>query len=312
MGTGFELQVSPSNHETCNLSFVTRSQPMIKPTALTIAGSDSGGGAGIQADLKAFEANGAFGMSVITAVTAQNTQEVRGVYEIPIAMIVSQIDAVAEDLPIGAVKTGMLSSAAIIETVVAAVDRHALHPLVVDPVMISKSGYALLQSDAVDALRTNLLPQADLVTPNANEVAALTGMEPLETLDDARRSAEMILEMGPQAVLVKGGHLAGEDDAVDVLLRPEGERVLREKRIDTPHTHGTGCTYASAITAHLAYGRDLEEAVRRARAYLQGAIQNALPLGGGHGPTNHFWIFEGKQRDGMGDGEKGGVGDSHP
>lgn len=262
---------------------------MTKPTALTIAGSDSGGGAGIQADLKAFEANGIFGMSVITAVTAQNTREVRVVHEIPLEVITAQIDAVAEDLPIGAVKTGMLSSAEIIEVVCDRIRRHSLQPLVVDPVMISKSGYVLLQPAAVDVMRTKLLPQAELVTPNANEAAALTGMETLETLDDARRAAEAILGMGPGAVLVKGGHLAREDNAVDVLLSREGELVLREKRIDTPHTHGTGCTYASAIAAHLARGQGLEESVRQARAYLQGAIQNALPLGGGHGPTNHFW-----------------------
>lgn len=270
---------------------------MTKPTALTIAGSDSGGGAGIQADLKAFEANGVYGMSVITAVTAQNTHEVRAVHEVPVDVIATQIDAVSEDLPIGAVKTGMLSSATIIETVVAAVDRHALHPLVVDPVMISKSGYALLQPDAVDALRTKLLPRADLVTPNANEAAALTGMETLETLDDARKAAEAILDMGAGAVLVKGGHLAREDDAVDLLLWPEGDVILREKRIDTPHTHGTGCTYASAIAAHLARGQGLEESVRQARAYLQGAIENALPLGKGHGPTNHFWFLDKRTRE---------------
>lgn len=267
------------------------------PTALTIAGSDSGGGAGIQADLKAFEANGVFGMSVITALTAQNTREVTGVHEVPPAFVAEQIDAVAADLPVGAVKTGMLASADIIAAVSDGIERHGLGPVVVDPVMISKGGHPLLHPEAVEAVRQRMLPLADLVTPNAHEAARLAGLD-VTTLDDARRAADKILEMGPHAVLVKGGHLDGEADAVDLLLTAEGETVFREERIDTPHTHGTGCTYASAIAAHLARGAGLAEAVRQARRYLQGAIRHGLAIGGGHGPTGHFWFLRDAERAG--------------
>ncbi len=264
------------------------------PTALTIAGSDSGGGAGIQADLKAFEANGVFGMSVITALTAQNTREVTAVHEVPPAFVAAQIDAVAADLPIGAVKTGMLASAEIIAAVADGIARHGLGPVVVDPVMVSKGGHALLHPDAVAAVRQRMLPLADLVTPNAHEAARLAGVD-VRTLDDARRAAHAILAMGPAAVLVKGGHLDDEAEAVDLLLTAEGEVLFREERIDTPHTHGTGCTYASAIAAQLSRGVALEEAVGRARRYLQGAIQHGLALGGGHGPTSHFWNVRGEK-----------------
>ena len=269
------------------------------PTALTIAGSDSGGGAGIQADLKAFEANGVFGMSVITALTAQNTREVTAVHEVPPAFVGHQIDAVAADLPVGAVKTGMLASAAIIEAVADGIERHGLGPLVVDPVMVSKGGHPLLHPDAVGAVQRRMLPLADLVTPNAHEAARLVG-HGVTTLDDARRAARAILDMGPAAVLVKGGHLGGEAEAVDLLLTASGEALFREARIDTPHTHGTGCTYASAIAAHLARGVALEEAVGRARRYLQRAIENGLAIGGGHGPTGHFWFVSGAEAVGEG------------
>ncbi|MEM6288976.1 MAG: bifunctional hydroxymethylpyrimidine kinase/phosphomethylpyrimidine kinase [Bacteroidota bacterium] len=264
------------------------------PTALTIAGSDSGGGAGIQADLKAFEAHAVFGMSVVTAITAQNTQAVTAVHEVPVDVIAAQIDAVAEDLPVGAVKTGMLGSTAIVEAVASGIERHALGRVVVDPVMVSKGGHPLLADEAVAAVARRLLPLADLATPNAHEAARLTGIE-VATLDDARRAAAMILRLGPKAVLVKGGHLDGEADAVDLLLTEAGETLFREVRIDTPHTHGTGCTYASAIAANLARGYALVEAVGRARAYLQEAIRHGLALGGGHGPTRHFWFLDGAE-----------------
>ncbi|HYE95574.1 MAG TPA: bifunctional hydroxymethylpyrimidine kinase/phosphomethylpyrimidine kinase [Rubricoccaceae bacterium] len=264
------------------------------PTALTIAGSDSGGGAGIQADLKAFQANGVFGMSVLTAITAQNTRAVTAVCEVPAEVIVAQLDAVATDLPVGAVKTGMLSSAAIIEVVAEGLRRHRLRPLVVDPVMVSKGGHALLRPDAIAALRERLLPLADLVTPNAHEAEALAGF-PVRTLDDARRAAAAIRSMGPRAVLVKGGHLDNEADAVDVLVEADGEVLYRAERIATANTHGTGCTYASAIAANLAKGHPLREAVRRAKGYLTEAIRHALPLGGGHGPTHHFWFLDGEE-----------------
>lgn len=264
------------------------------PTALTIAGSDSGGGAGIQADLKAFEAHGVFGMSVITAITAQNTRAVTAVHAVPTEVVAAQIDAVADDLPIGAVKTGMLASVEVVETVADGIARHALAPVVVDPVMISKSGHALLADDAVEAVARRMLPLAAVATPNAHEAARLTGHE-VRSLDDARRAADALMRLGPNAVLLKGGHLDDERDAVDLLVWGDGEAVFREQRVDTPHTHGTGCTYASAIAANLARGLGLEEAVGRARQYLQRAILDALPLGGGHGPTRHFWFLDGSE-----------------
>ena len=270
-----------------------------RPTALTIAGSDSGGGAGIQADLKAFEAHGVFGMSVVTALTAQNSHEVTAVHPVPAEFVTAQIDAVASDLPVGAVKTGMLMSPEIVEAVAEGLARWAMAPLVVDPVMVSKSGDALLEPDAVATVARRMLPLADLVTPNAHEAARLTGLD-VRTLDDARRAADQILAMGPRAVLIKGGHLDGEADAVDLLATAAGETVFREARIDTPNTHGTGCTYASAIAAGLALGYDLEDAVGRARRYLQQAIRHSFRLGAGHGPTSHFWFLDGTEAAGEG------------
>jgi hydroxymethylpyrimidine/phosphomethylpyrimidine kinase len=262
-----------------------------KPLALTIAGSDSGGGAGIQADIKAMEANGVFAASVITAVTAQNTKAVTAAFDLPLDIIEAQLDAVADDFAFGAVKTGMLSSSAIIELVARKVREHELRPLVVDPVMISKSGFALLQPDAVEALRRDLLPLATLVTPNVHEAERLTDTE-IRTRDDAEAAAHAIHALGPQAVLVKGGHLEGESDAVDVLFDGADVHAFRSERIDTPHTHGTGCTYASAIAAWLARGAALPEAVRRAKAYVTEAIRHGLPIGGGHGPTSHFYFLD--------------------
>ena len=206
----------------------------------------------------------------------------------------AQLDAVVDDFPIGAVKTGMLSSAALIGAVADGLERHRLTPVVVDPVMISTSGFSLLQSDAVEALTVRMLPLADLLTPNTHEAEALVGF-PVRTLDDARRAAETLLAKGSRAVLVKGGHLEGEADAVDVLVDAEGERLYRAPRIDTPHTHGTGCTYASAIAANLAKGFPLREAIARAKTYLTEAIRYALPLGHGHGPTHHFWFLTGEE-----------------
>ena len=270
------------------------------PTALTIAGSDSGGGAGIQADLKAFEAHGVFGMSVVTAVTAQNSHAVTAIHGIPVDVVVAQIDAVADDFPVGAIKTGMLASPEIVAAVAHGIERHGLGPVVVDPVMVSKSGDALLAPEAVGAVAERLIPLATLVTPNAHEAAQLAGFD-VRTLDDARRAADAILRLGPGAVLVKGGHLDGEAEAVDVLMWADGEAIFREARVDTPHTHGTGCTYASAIAANLARGLALADAVRRARSYLQQAILHAVPLGSGHGPTRHFWFLDGSEA-GQGNG----------
>lgn len=260
--------------------------------ALTIAGSDSGGGAGIQADLKAMQANGVFAASVITAITAQNTRAVTAVHDVPVAIIRAQLDAVADDIAVHAVKTGMLSSAAIIEAVADGLQAHTLGPLVVDPVMISTSGYALLAPDAIETLKARLLPLADLVTPNAHEAALLADLD-VTTVAAAEEAARRIHRMGPRAVLVKGGHLGGEADAVDVLFDGARCHALRAPWQDTPHTHGTGCTYAAAIAAQLARGRSLDAAVANAKRYVAGAIQAGLPIGGGHGPTDHFWFLRG-------------------
>lgn len=265
---------------------------MSKPVALTIAGSDSGGGAGIQADIKAMEANGVFATSALTAVTAQNTEAVTDAYDLSPSLVAAQIDAVAADLSVEATKTGMLSAPAIIEVVADRVRAHDLQPFVVDPVMISKSGFKLLQDEAIDTLVDELLPLATVLTPNVHEAAHLTGVDDIDTADDLQRAAEVLYDKGPGAVLVKGGHLAGEENAVDVLVDGTDVQTFSAPRIDTPNTHGTGCTYASAIAANLARGHDLSSAVDRAKRYVTGAIDHALPLGSGHGPTNHFFHID--------------------
>ncbi len=262
-----------------------------KPLALTIAGSDSGGGAGLQADIKAMEANGVFAASVVTAVTAQNTRAVTAAFDLPLGIIEAQLNAVADDFRFGAVKTGMLSSAAIIGLVARKVREHRLEPLVVDPVMVSKSGFALLAPDAVEALTRDLLPLAALVTPNVHEAERLTG-QAVTTVAEAEAAARTIHGFGAGAVLVKGGHLGGGAEAVDVLFDGRAMRRFRAEWIETPHTHGTGCTYASAVAAWLARGAPLAEAVAQAKAYVTEAIRHGLALGGGHGPTNHFYFLE--------------------
>ncbi len=258
--------------------------------ALTIAGSDSGGGAGIQADIKSMQANGVFATSVITAITAQNTRAVTQAYDLPLDLIAAQIDAVFDDFQIRATKTGMLSSAGIIQTVAEKVDEWKIAPLVVDPVMISTSGYALLQDDAVENLKTLLIPRATLVTPNAHEAAHLTGIE-IKSVKDAEEAARQIFAMGPASVLVKGGHLEAEDEAVDVFYDGEAFAYFRAPFIDTPHTHGTGCTYASAIAANLAKGMDLKAAIGAAKEYVPEAIRHGLAIGKGGGPVHHFWFL---------------------
>lgn len=259
---------------------------------LTIAGSDSGGGAGIQADLKAFAARGVYGMSAITALTAQNTVGVQGVFEIPPEFVAQQIDSVMTDIGADAWKTGMLSNAAIIQVVAEKARQYGVELLVVDPVMVAKSGDPLLRPEARDALIHTLLPLAYVVTPNHHEAQVLTGMT-IHTRADAREAARAIHAMGPKHVVVKGGHLPEAADlgvAVDVLY--DGERFVEfhVPRLDTPHTHGTGCTYASAIAAELAKGRDVVAAVRTAKAYLTAALRAGvnLGIGRGHGPLNHF------------------------
>ena len=263
-----------------------------KPVALTIAGSDSGGGAGIQADLKAMEANGVFATSALAALTAQNTETVAEAHNLPPSLVAAQIDAVADDMDVRVAKTGMLSAPEIIETVADRVRAHDLQPFVVDPVMISKTGFKLLQDEAIETLIDELLPLATIITPNLHEASHLTGQADLETTDDLRSAAEALYEQGPDAVLVKGGHLADQEEAVDVLVDEAGTRTFSAPRIDTKHTHGTGCTYASAIAANLAKGNDLRTAVDRAKRYVTGAIRQALPLGAGRGPTNHFFHLD--------------------
>jgi hydroxymethylpyrimidine/phosphomethylpyrimidine kinase len=252
---------------------------------LTIAGSDSGGGAGIQADLRTMLACGVHGMSVVTAVTAQNTVGIQASWEIPSAGVAAQLDAVLDDIGIDAAKTGMLSSAA---TVLAVVERlrRASAPLVVDPVCVSTSGTALLTPDGLDLLRSELLPLATVATPNLAEVEQLTGVV-VRREDDLRAAADAMLALGPRWVLVKGGHLEG--DAVDLLTDGSTEHVLRADRILSPHTHGTGCTLASAIASYLALGDDVPTAAARAKEYVTGAIRSGFALGSGMGPVDHGW-----------------------
>jgi hydroxymethylpyrimidine/phosphomethylpyrimidine kinase len=256
-------------------------------TALTIAGSDSGAGAGIQADLKTFAAHGVYGTCAITAVTAQNTLGVVCWQALEADLVTAQIEAVVSDIGADAVKIGMLANAAIAEAVAAAIRALVLPQVVVDPVMIAKGGDRLLSDDAVATIRSELLPLAHVVTPNIPEAETLTGMS-IRTLDDMRAAAAGILALGPRVVLVKGGH-AGGAESVDVCVTATESFEIRTPRIDTPHTHGTGCTLASAIAANLARGLADREAIERAREYLDGAIRHAPRLGGGHGPLNHFW-----------------------
>lgn len=256
-------------------------------TALTIAGSDSGGGAGIQADLKTFAALGVYGTSAITAVTAQNTLGVTASAPLAADLVTAQIEAVAGDIAIHATKTGMLANAAIVEAVVAAIEELELPLVVVDPVMVSKGGQRLLDDDGVQALRLELLPRARVVTPNLPEAEALSGRR-IESLAGAREAARRIRDMGARAVIVKGGHGVGTQ-IVDVLLDGDTFHEFRTPRIDTKNTHGSGCTFASAVAAHLALGRALPEATEQAQRYVAGAIAHALAIGRGHGPLGHFW-----------------------
>lgn len=256
-------------------------------TALTIAGSDSGGGAGIQADLKTFAALGVFGTSALTAITAQNTVGVRGIEMVPVPLVVAQIEAVLEDIGAGAIKTGMLGTSAVVQAVAGVLAQRRTIPVVVDPVMIAKSRDRLLAEDAVAALVRDLLPLAAVLTPNAPEAEALVG-RPVHTEADARDAARRLHDLGPSAVIVKGGHL-DTDDVVDLLFDGRDFHEARGPRYATRHTHGTGCTFAAAIAAHLALGQDLTTAFHLSRAYLDGAIRHAPGLGHGAGPVGHFW-----------------------
>jgi len=252
---------------------------------MTIAGSDSGGGAGVQADLKTFAALGVFGTSAITALTAQNTCAVTAVVELQPEFVVAQIDAVVGDIGVDAAKTGMLANAAIIEAVARTLRAHRIERLVVDPVMVAKSGASLLHPEAVDALRRRLLPLAMVVTPNLPEAAALAGGA-VQTEAEMAEAARAIRALGPQAVVVKGGHLRGGDESVDLFFDGRRFRRYAARRVRTEHTHGTGCVFSAAIAAWLAKGLEPAGAVARAKQLVTAAVEGGLPLGRGHGPAN--------------------------
>jgi len=258
-------------------------------TALTIAGSDSGAGAGIQADLKTFAAHGVYGICAITAVTAQNSLGVTMVEALPADLVTAQIEAVVSDFGVHAAKTGMLASAAIVEAVAAAVRDLEIPLLVVDPVMIAKSGDRLLDDEALGAMKTELISLAFLVTPNIPEAEALTNIE-IRSDADRKEAARRIVEMGATAVVIKGGHLPG-DEITDVLLHEDEFVEFRQSRVPGRHTHGTGCTFAAAITSHLAQGHDLRTALPAAQQYVAEAIRHSPNLGSGHGPLGHFFKF---------------------
>jgi len=266
--------------------------PDAPPRALTIAGSDSGGGAGIQADLATFAALGVWGMSAITSITVQNTEGVHGVSDVPADVVAAQVRAVADDIGVDAAKTGMLSSAAIVEAVADAVAASGVRSLVVDPVFVSKHGHPLLRPDAVASLRRRLLPLATLVTPNLPEAAALAGFE-VVTRSDMEAAAEAILTLGARAVLVKGGHLPPGEPAVDLFARENQAAWLGSERIDTVDTHGTGCVLSAAITAYLARGESLDTAVAEGKIFVTEAIAHALRIGRGIGPVDPGWRSRG-------------------
>lgn len=254
------------------------------PKAMTIAGSDSGAGAGIQADLKTFFALGVYGTSAITAVTAQNTVEVAAIAEVPDEVVIAQIDTVAEDIGADAVKTGMLVNRSIIQNVSDRLEAWGIPFLVVDPVMISKSGATLLQNDAIAALKSELIPKATIVTPNLQEAQVLSGRE-ITSSEDIREAARMIHALGSEIVVIKGGHLPGP--AIDLVYDGSDFLTLHGDRVETPNTHGTGCTFSAAITAYLALGAGNMEAIRLAKLYVDAALRASYSIGNGHSPVNH-------------------------
>ncbi|MDQ3962606.1 MAG: bifunctional hydroxymethylpyrimidine kinase/phosphomethylpyrimidine kinase [Actinomycetota bacterium] len=263
--------------------------PVTLPVALTVAGSDSGGGAGVQADLKVFFALGCHGTSAVTALTAQNTVGVSGIHEVPPDFVVAQIDAVVGDLRPVAVKTGMLASAAIVTTVAGSLAAHGMDRVVVDPVFVSKHRDTLLAESAVDALKTALFPLASVITPNLYEASGLLGWE-VATLADAERAATELHSLGPRGVLVKGGHLTDEpEESIDIFYDGETVTSLRGPRFDTADTHGTGCALSAAIAARLAHGDTAIDAVLYAKDFISGAIEHGLRVGRGYGPVNPGW-----------------------
>ncbi|GAA0459687.1 bifunctional hydroxymethylpyrimidine kinase/phosphomethylpyrimidine kinase [Alkalibacillus silvisoli] len=259
---------------------------------LTIAGSDSGGGAGIQADLKTFQELKAYGMSVLTAVTAQNTLDVHGVYPLTVSQVEEQLDAIGADLKPDALKTGMLFSAEIIEAVASKVKQYEINNVVIDPVMIAKGGAKLLQDEAIEAVKEHLIPLATVITPNIPEAEAITGLT-LNTIADRKEAAKHLHELGAQCVVIKGGH-GEEKEVIDIIYDGETFTQLLNERQYTENTHGTGCTFAAAIAADLAKGMSFLDAIRVARAYIQAAIEDDLHIGSGHGPTNH-WAYQNRR-----------------
>ena len=259
------------------------------PTALSIAGSDPSGGAGIQADLKTFSAHGVYGMSAITALTVQNTQGVSEIQLLPADFVAAQINALFEDIRIGAIKIGMIANAQIAQSVASSLKSKPKTPIVLDPVMIAKGGHALLEEDAITAVQTQLLPLADILTPNLEEAARLLDTDIASSRAEMERQGKALLAYGPKAVLMKGGHLESEESP-DLLITAQGLQWYDSPRIDTKNTHGTGCTLSSAIAAQIAKGNSYEEAIRHAKAYVHAAIASAdsLHIGSGHGPTHHF------------------------
>jgi hydroxymethylpyrimidine/phosphomethylpyrimidine kinase len=262
---------------------------MTKIPILTIAGSDSSGGAGIQADLKAFSAYGVFGMSVITSITAQNTCGVSSVFHLASDIIEAQLDAIFSDIPVTTIKTGMLATPDIITTVSKKLGTQTIEYLVVDPVMIAKGGHALQEKESIASLKSQLCPQAFLLTPNIYEAQVLSDME-IHTVADARAAAKIIHRLGCRHVLIKGGHLQ-EQPGTDLLYDGRFFRMYKGEYIQTQHTHGTGCTFASAIAAHLAKGKSVADAIEAAKSYTTEAIRHGFPLGKGHGPTDHFYFL---------------------
>lgn len=260
------------------------------PKCLTIAGSDSGGGAGIQADLKTFQALGCYGMSAITSVTAQNTQGVAAIHDIPPRYVGQQIDVVLSDIGADAIKTGMLPNIGIMEAVAKCLEKHFVEKLVLDPVMVATSGDPLMQQDAMDALKHLLIPVSWIITPNLPEAALLSGIEITDT-QSVQDAGAALYALGPRYVLIKGGHFNGEE-AEDWLFDGEQWVLISAERLDTPHTHGTGCTLAAATSAYLAHGLETLAAVQSAKKYLTEGIRHGFPVGQGHGPVHHGWAIK--------------------
>ncbi|ADB33842.1 phosphomethylpyrimidine kinase [Kribbella flavida DSM 17836] len=278
---------------------MTSGPPAVPPRVLTVAGSDSGGGAGIQADLKAMLANGVHGMSVLTAITAQNSLGVQGAWELPAEQVEAQFRSVVDDIGVDAVKTGMLASAPMVRLVAALLRTLPPDvPVVIDPVSVSKHGDTLLDADAMAAIRAEIVPLSTVLTPNLTELGPVAGVE-LRTLDDRELAAKKLLAAGASWVLVKGGHDAG-DTSVDVLHGHGVREEFSAPRADNRHTHGTGCTLASSIASYLARGYDVPSAVGAAKEYISGAVAAGFPLGGGIGPVDHAWRFRGSAQRGSG------------